>query len=266
MAVCDPEEEEVATERLLARLGLSATDVPHLVEALTHPSRSNEQAGSDMDNQRLEFLGDAVLQLCVSELLMGAFDSVDEGQLTVMRASLVNASALAVAAASFDVAPALRLGRGADAAGERKRTNVMADAVEALLGAVYLDCGLDEARRVCRCFIEHQLVKLVAQGGVQRDAKSRLQELLQARGLGTPRYRVVAEEGPAHARTFRVQVEIQFNQEVESEACRPVDEYDNLWSIETQGSGSSKKVAEQRAATAALALLSSKDATTALLR
>src|SRR5262245_34201667 len=113
---------ERAIAELCARMGV--TDEPaHLREALTHPSFTNEQRATVPDNQRLEFLGDAVLGLCVSEMLMAAFSDVDEGELTVMRAALVNAEVLAAGASALGVGEALQLGRGADVAGERNRPN-----------------------------------------------------------------------------------------------------------------------------------------------
>src|SRR5450432_3016424 len=136
------------TDRLAELLGLPA-DAPHLEEALTHPSFANEQR-STRHNQRLEFLGDSVLGFCVSELLCARFPEADEGTLTRMRAQLVNAEALAAWARKEQLADVLRLGRGAGAAGLRDSTNVLADAVEALIAAVYLDLGLEAARASSR--------------------------------------------------------------------------------------------------------------------
>jgi ribonuclease-3 len=244
MARNESSDPERAIVELCARLGIHGATPSRLGEALTHPSFANEQPGSnEVDNQRLEFLGDAVLGLCVSELLMEAFESVDEGELTVMRAALVNATSLAAAARRCGVGEALRVGRGADAAGERDRQNVLADALEALVGAIYLDLGLDEARRVSRVMFEGALAEL-ASGGIERDAKSRLQELVQARGLGAPIYEVVAVEGPAHARTFTARVRVVLG---EGEL------------LDGDGQGSSKKLAEQAAARSALMKLAGAD-------
>ncbi|HZO16215.1 MAG TPA: ribonuclease III [Polyangiaceae bacterium] len=221
---------------LCARLGLQE-EPPHLREALTHPSFTNEQRrGVVVDNQRLEFLGDAVLSLCASEMLMDAFADVDEGELTVMRAALVNAEALAEGARALGIGEALQLGRGADAAGERDRSNVLADAMEAVIGAVYVDLGLDHARQVSRTLLGERIERLVDAGGMERDPKSRLQELLQARGLEAPSYQVIEIEGPPHARLFTVRVE-----------CR-VDPDNAERSIFAEGQGRSKKLAEQEAA------------------
>jgi ribonuclease-3 len=222
---------------LLGRLGLEG-ELPHLEIALTHPSFSNEQP-EHQDNQRLEFLGDAVFALCVSELLMASFDGVDEGELTLMRSSLVNAAALAKAAREVELAGTLRLGRGADAANERHRDNVLADALEAVMGAVYVDRGLDACRELSRRLLGAAVATLVSSGGIQRDAKSRLQELVQAQGGAPPEYTIVATDGPPHARRFTVRVTVALEAE----------------SIVREGEGRSRKLAEQAAAAAALAHL-----------
>ncbi len=231
-------EPRDAMAQLCENLGLVGPPA-RLSEALTHPSFANEQPDDHPDNQRLEFLGDAVLGVCVSELLMEAFADVDEGTLTVMRASLVNAGALAAAARRVGLPDALQLGRGADAAGERHRTNVLADGIEAVIGAVYLDRGLAGAREVSRRVVGPALAQLVARGGIQRDPKSRLQELVQARGLETPVYEVVGIEGPPHARSFTVRVDVR-----EGERA-----------LVGSGVGRSKKIAEQEAARTVLAAL-----------
>lgn len=189
-------------ERVSELLGLPA-GAPHLEEALTHPSYANERR-SGRHNQRLEFLGDAVLGFCVSELLVARYPEADEGTLTRLRAQLVNAEALASWARKNGLPRVLRLGRGADASGLRSSTNVLSDAVEALLAAVYLDAGLDAARRLCERIVESEL-PLEDQVGA-RDPKSELQERLQALGGGAPVYELVDAGGPAHERWFRVSV------------------------------------------------------------
>lgn len=214
------------------RLGLEGPR-EHLVEALTHPSFSNEQRGRCADNQRLEFLGDAVLGLCVSELLVSRFPSSNEGELSLMRASLVNTDALAGWARSVDLGAALRLGRGADAAGERDQKNVLADAVEALVAAVYLDRGIDAARELSLAIVEVPLARWQSGSQLARDPKSELQERLQARGVEAPRYGVIGTEGPPHDRTFLVAV-----------AAGAL--------VLGSGRGRSKKLAEQDAARDAL--------------
>jgi ribonuclease III len=218
---------------LIRRLDIEG-DLPHLVEALTHPSFSNEQRGGKrIDNQRLEFLGDAVLGLCVTELLMERFPGAREGELSMMRSTLVNTDALAAWARQVELGAALRVGRGAEAAGEREQTNVLADATEAIVGAVYLDRGLESAQALSRTIIADPLARLTSGSPLGRDPKSELQELVQARGASSPRYRVVGTEGPDHDRVFLVVVEVDGE------------------TIGT-GRGRSKKLAEQASARAAL--------------
>jgi ribonuclease III len=215
----------------VARLFGLEPGAPHLDQALTHPSFANECDVSD--NQRLEFLGDAVLGFCTSELLFLRFPDADEGTLTRMRAQLVNAEALAEWARQHAIADALRLGRGASMARLRESTNVLADAVEALIAAAYLDGGLDVARTACARIVEPRLATL--QTGGERDPKSKLQELVQARGGDPPAYAVYDLGGPAHARWFSVSVSV---------GGRKVGE----------GRGRSKRQAEQAAAAVALDL------------
>ncbi|MEN9577010.1 MAG: hypothetical protein RJA70_19 [Pseudomonadota bacterium] len=189
----------------VARLfGLSAEST-RFREALTHPSFANERR-IDVHNQRLEFLGDAVLELCSSEELFERFPEADEGELTRRRAQLVNADALAAFARDSGIAAALRLGRGAEANGLRDSTNVLADAVEALLAATYLDSGLVAARAACRHVIRAALER--AEGGEERDPKTQLQESVQALGFAAPCYSLVDSGGPAHERWFEVQVSV----------------------------------------------------------
>jgi len=229
----------------LARsLGLEG-ELSHLEEALTHPSFSNEQRrGPRFDNQRLEFLGDSVLGLCVTELLMERFPRSNEGDLSRMRSLLVNTDALASWARGVSLGAFLKLGKGADAAGEREQTNVLADAVEAVVGAVFLDRGLDTARLVTRTIVADPLARL-GTSGLERDPKSELQERVQAAGGASPRYRVVSTEGPDHSREFVVVVEV-------------------LGEVVGEGRGRSKKLAEQAAARAALARPTAGDPTSAL--
>jgi ribonuclease III len=207
-------------------------DLPNLEEALTHPSFSNEKRrGARVDYQRLEFLGDAVLGLCVSELLMASFPEAKEGQLSLLRSSLVNTEALAAWARTVGLGSALFMGRGADAAGERGQSSVLADAVEALVAAVYLDLGMAHARTLTERIVAEALAG--QRSGPIRDSKSELQERVQATGGPTPRYRVTRSEGPDHSRTFVVEVEVGGE-------------------VLAEGHGRSKKLAEQAAAHAAM--------------
>jgi ribonuclease-3 len=174
----------------------------YLEAALTHPSHANEMRDG-VHNQRLEFLGDAVLELCASEWLFRTFPAADEGELTRRRAQLVNADALADFARSRGVDEALRLGRGAEANGLRQSKNVLADAVEALVACAYLDGGLEAARQACEGIVQHGLDSMD-----QSDPKTDLQERLQGQRLSAPVYRVVETGGPAHERWFAVEVNV----------------------------------------------------------
>ncbi len=214
----------------VAQIFSLSADAPALLRALTHPSFANELDGEG-DNQRLEFLGDAVLGLCVSELLVERFPAADEGALSRMRAKLVNADALATWARDNHIPASLRLGRGAMAGGLADSTNVLADAVEALIAASYLESGLDAARRACRLIAERSIDALSI---VERDPKSELQERVQAGGAEAPTYVVVDSGGPSHERWFEVSVQFQG-----ADVAR--------------GRGRSKRLAERCAAEEALA-------------
>ncbi len=219
-------------DSILALLGIESTS-PHLEEALTHPSYANE-VRSAKHYQRLEFLGDAVLGLCASELVYQRFPESDEGSLTRMRSHLVNADALAAWARQKDVGAVLRLGRGAEGGGLRDSTNVLADAVEALVAVAYLQGGLDAALYACRAVLEPSIAALEADAG--RDPKSELQERVQKTGGATPVYTVIASGGSAHDPWFVVAV--------------------HAGATELgQGRGRSKRLAEREAAGVALETL-----------
>jgi ribonuclease-3 len=231
MSVAD-EALRAARDRLRAHLTgiVGEGEVARFDEALTHTSYANETRAKD--NQRLEFLGDAVLGLCVSELLVAMFPGAAEGTLTRMRSALVNAEALARWAREVDLGACLALGRGARAGSEREQTNVLADAVEALVAAVYEAKGPPGARALVREVIREPLKE--AQRLDVRDPKSELQERVQARGMQAPSYRVVSATGPAHAQDFVVEVRVGDR-------------------VLGRGEGKSKRAAERAAALAALA-------------
>jgi ribonuclease III len=223
-----------ARERLLLTLGLQRAP-RDFDQALTHPSYAHEQRNKGVrDYQRLEFLGDAVLDLCVSELLLETLADSDEGTLSRAYGAMVNGESLARWARTNDVGLALLVGKGANATGIRERTNVLADAVEAIIAAVYLDLGLDGARRVTKLIVGEALQRAAELS--RRDAKTALQELAQTRGGPAPQYRLLASEGPDHERQFVVAVEIGGE-------------------LLAEGRGRTKKTAEQAAASAALPIL-----------
>jgi len=228
----DPQRDEHRA-RLFAALGWERP--PALAEeALTHRSYTNERRGRaprQRDNQRLEFLGDSVLNFCVSELLMAAFPDADEGLLSRMRANLVNAEPLAEYGRQIGLGPALRLGRGALASGDHLQTNVLADAVEALVGAAYLDGGLTAARDLVGRIVGGSLRN--ASDLRELDPKSALQEEIQARGARAPVYLLTGSEADEQQRWFVIEV-------------RSGD------TLLGQGKGRSKKAAEQAAARDAL--------------
>jgi ribonuclease III len=210
-----------------------------LLQALTHSSRIPERTPEDSpgDNEKLEFLGDAVLELLVSEELVRTFPDWSEGQLSKSRARLVNAASLCTVAQRLGLGKHLRLSRGEEKTGGRLKSAILADAYEAVIAAIYLDAGLDAARR----FVQKSLVEgalTAASDALGRpDHKSALQELLQARGMAPCNYHVVEEAGPDHQKTFRVEVRI-------------------TGEITAAGTGKTKKEAEQAAAVAALQQLS----------
>jgi ribonuclease-3 len=214
---------------------------PALLEhALTHRSRVHEDAtGGVIDNESLEFLGDAVLGFLVAELLFREFPDRDEGWKSKVKAWLVSETSLARLAAGIDLGSHLILGRGEEKSGGRRKRALVADSFEALLAALYLDGGLEAAR----AFVERQYRDLLEEARraatgspFTADYKSALQERLQALGRRPPEYRLVAETGPPHRRRFEVEVWI---------GDRPV----------ARGDGGSKKAAEQEAARRALEAL-----------
>lgn len=200
-----------------------------LEQALTHPSFAHEHRGA-VDNQRLEFLGDAVLDFCASEILFERLADADEGRLTRTRSQVVSGEALAAFARQHDLACALRLGKGAQAGDLGDSDNVLADTVEALIAACFLERGLDAARAVCERVVDFGLGRTTVGG---RDPKSDLQERVQARGFKPPTYRVVDSGGPSHDPWFEVEVCIGGR-------------------IVAVGRGRSKRSAERAAATTAL--------------
>lgn len=218
---------------LEARLGIAIADRQAALAALTHKSFVNEHREDGLqDNERLEFLGDAVIDLAVSHRLMERFPSAREGDLSKMRAAVVDEQGLAGMARALDLGPLLRLGRGEELTGGRQKSSLLADAMEAVIAAVYQGQGLPAVLSFVDRFLGEAFARAAA-GTLDRDFKTQLQELSQSRLRATPRYRVVAEHGPDHSKTFEVETDLRGE-------------------VLGRGAGRSKKDAEQAAARLAL--------------
>ena len=214
---------------LQKRIGYRFKDESLLIRALVHSSYSNEHKELEC-NERLEFLGDSVLSMITAEYLFSAMPDCREGLLTRVRAALVNEKALAEYAAQISLGDELFLNSGEEATGGRNRPSVTSDAFEALLAAIYLDGGMDEARRFVLPFISEGLRK---QESRREDAKSALQELVQRKKGSRIEYILAGEHGPDHAKRFEVELYIN-------------------GAMMGRGEASSKKEAEQRAAAEAI--------------
>jgi len=221
-------------EEFQQRLGHSFADGELLRQALTHASFGHEKRQRLPDNQRLEFLGDAVLQLAVTTELYRRFPELTEGRLTVLRAKLVRREHLQILAQQLNLGEQLILGRGEESSQGRQRGSILADAMEAVIGAVYSEAGWEGARAIILRLLEPSLAAISNEGDAEEaNPKGSLQEKLQAEGEHPPVYRCLSETGPAHARVYEVVVEWQ-GREL------------------GRGEGASKKEAETRAAQAAL--------------
>lgn len=209
-----------------------------LQQALTHSSYANEKKmKKHSDNERLEFLGDAVLEIIASEYLYRHFPDLPEGELTKMRASLVCEPTLAYCTKDLHLGEYLLLGRGEDHTGGRQRNSILSDALEAVIGAIYLDGGFASAKE----FIMKFILTDIAHKQLFYDSKTILQETVQGRNMGGMRYKLSGERGPDHDKVFQVQ----------------------LWigdKLASEGEGHTKKAAEQEAAYKALILLNAQNA------
>jgi ribonuclease-3 len=223
---------------LEATLG-TAVDPELLERALTHRSYAYEHGGLP-HNERLEFLGDAVLGLVVADALYMTHPDLPEGQLAKLRASVVNARALADVARSLELGRWLRLGKGEEVTGGRDKVSILADTMEAVLGAVYLDRGLTGATVLVRRLFD-PLLEAASRQGAALDWKTALQELAAGQGAGAPEY-VIAESGPDHSKRFAADAVV-------------------AGQVRGSGSGRSKKEAEQQAAEAAWRALGGPQAT-----
>jgi len=215
-------------------IGIAFKDKSLLQRALTHPSYLNENPDFPLgDNQRLEFLGDAALDLIVGEYLYHRFPEMEEGELPSLRAAVVRMETLARFARQMGLGRYLLLGRGEEESGGREKPSNLCDAFEALVGALYLDQGLAAVKEFVKGFVEPE-IRRIREEESAKDAKSRLQEWSQARLQLTPTYRTVAERGPDHAKEFTVEVLIGEE-------------------IYGRGMGHSKQAAEEEAAREAMA-------------
>lgn len=211
-----------------------------LEQSLTHKSWVNENKGERGSNERLEFLGDAVLEFVVSKEIFKKYPKKEEGYLTALRANLVNTVNLAKVAKKLKVGGSIFLSKGEEDGGGRENDSLLADTVEAIIGALYIDQGIKKAEE----FIQENLLVDVDQmaEGPLKDAKSNLQEIIQAKGYPTPKYQVVEESGPDHSKNFTVEVMVDRK-------------------VAGEGSGKSKSEAAQKAAESALAKIENKPKT-----
>ncbi len=205
-----------------------------LDQALTHKSWVNEHPNKRESNERLEFLGDAILEFIITETLYLQFPEHQEGYLTALRSNLVNTQNLANLAIKLGVGETLYLSKGEEEGGGRKNISLLADTVEAIIGALFIDSGLDKVTE----FIKKNLIIEIPYkvSGQLKDPKSRLQEYVQAKGLPTPKYKVIEESGPDHNKKFIIEVVVE----------------NTAWA---KGEGKNKNLAEQNAASKALILV-----------
>lgn len=221
-------------EALQKRLGYKFNNVKLLENALTHSSYANEMRGGITSNERLEFLGDSVLSIIVSEHIYRTFPNMPEGELTRLRASLVCEKALCSFSRELGLGEALLLGRGEDKGGGRQRDSILADAFEAVLAAIFLDGGMEAARRHVMNFVLRELSHHDEDSF--KDYKTLLQEIIQRNPEESVSYELIGEEGPDHDKRFTVEVHLNSN-------------------VIGKGTGKSKKQAEQMAAKQALELM-----------
>ena len=220
-------------KQLEKNIGYHFRDKNLLKAAVTHSSFANENRGGLAYNERLEFLGDAVLQLVTSEKLFKENPDMPEGRMSKQRAALVCEDALAGYSKEIQLGDFMLLGKGEEATGGRNRPSILADAFEALIGAIFLDGGMDNAKRFVRRFLDAAHTSL-------KDYKTLLQEIIQKNPGERLSYVVIGESGPDHDKVFNVEVHLNSN-------------------VIGKGTGKSKKQAEQAAAKEALALMGFKD-------
>jgi ribonuclease III len=228
---------QTALPELMRKLNYEFKNTDPLVESLRHSSFVNEQLDTDLkDNERLEFLGDAVLNLVVGHILMQRYPDLKEGDLSRMRANLVNESQLASIARGIDLGAYIQLGKGEIQSQGWDKQSILANTFEAVIAAVYIDGGFDAAFKIIDGHFSF-LINSVATPTANHDFKSQIQELVQMEYRSIPIYTVIHESGPDHDKTFRVQL--------------------TVGEVQTEGIGKSKKAAEQDAARKGLDILKS---------
>ncbi len=221
------------------RISYTFNDISLLDNALTHRSYANEnQEALYKDNERFEFLGDAVLELCISDILMKNFPDYTEGQLSKLRASLVNEQALSELAKNFDLGDFLLLGKGEESSGGRNKRSILSNTFEALMAAIYLDSGYEKTYGLITDLFQ-ALIKNGVNQTIYRDYKTYVQEISQNRFKVTPEYTLIHQSGPDHDKIFQTELVIP-------------------GILKTTGKGKNKKDAEQKAAKKALEELEKK--------
>lgn len=220
-------------ERLQKKLGYQFETLDYLTQALTHRSAASK------NNERLEFLGDSILNFTIGKALYDKFPKADEGELSRMRAALVREQTLAVIARQFELGEYLKLGAGELKSGGFRRESILSDCVEAIIAAIYLDKGMEPAMERIYAWYETFLAEITP-GEAQKDPKTRLQEFLQGRKLPLPEYEVIDIKGEAHNQTFKVTCKVQGIEEIFT------------------GQGTSRRKAEQNVAEKVLAQIMKK--------
>lgn len=231
--------ENAPMENINIELGVEWNDPSQLIRALTHSSYAHENKSFNMEhNQRLEFLGDAVLELAVSDYLYKTYPNFPEGSLTKIRAGIVCEASLAFVAKQLKLGEYLLMGKGEERSGGRERPSILADAMESLIGAIYIDQGMETAYQFIMRQIGSSIQQVVQHGGINTDYKTYLQELVQKKSENPLTYKILEEYGPDHCKTFVAGINYQ----------------GSWWG---KGSGRTKKEAEQAAAKDALEKINS---------
>lgn len=223
-------------EQVSKKLGIAFKDPKNLHTALVHRSYLNEKKNEHSSNERLEFLGDAILEFVVSDEIYRKYTKLDEGKLTALRSGLVNTNSLAAISKSLNIGEVLYLSKGEIEGGGRNNPSLLADAFEAIIGAIFIDQGIQSCQNVIRKLVLPQAERALTR---LKDAKSLFQEIVQSKGNPAPTYRLVEQKGPDHSRVFTVGVYVNQNQVA-------------------IGTGKSKQLAQQDAAQKALQVLREK--------